>query len=169
MIFLAEAVNLDPALTGGLIAGIFALIAAFLIIAFIVGIGVYIYISLAFSAIAKKARYASPGIAWIPVVGPLLITSSIAKMHWWPILLLLGFWIPVIGGLIMLALTVFSIIWLWKTKTEKTTSPRFIFAKMKMSTRASKIIRMTRLLSLQTSYSASLLLIRRQNIQLTTK
>ncbi len=114
MIFLAEAV-LDGALDAGVLAGILALIAAFLILALVIGIGVYIYTSFAFSAIAKKARYSLPAIAWIPVVGPLLITSSVAKMHWWPILLLLGAWIPIVGGLIMLALAVFSIIWLWKT------------------------------------------------------
>ncbi len=115
MIFLAEAVNLDPALTGGLLAGLLALFAAFLIISLFVVIALYIYISLVFLSIAKKAKYFSPAIAWIPVVGPLIITSSVAKMHWWPILLLLGMWIPFIGGAIMIALTVFSIIWLWKT------------------------------------------------------
>jgi hypothetical protein len=96
-------------------AGLLAMLAAFAIVAFIVAILVYVYMSLAFMAIAKKTRYSMPGLAWIPVVGPALIASKTAKMHWWPILLLIGIVIPFIGSLAQLAFAVFFIIWMWKT------------------------------------------------------
>lgn len=113
--------GLDPnvfanlGLSSGMIGPIMALIAAFLVIAFIILVGVYIYTSLAFMAIAKKAKYAYPGIVWIPFLGPLIVTNRISKMHWWPLLLLIGFWIPFIGPILSLVVFVFSIIWLWKT------------------------------------------------------
>ena len=98
-----------------LFPGLLALAAAFLILFLFMLIALYIYMSLAFSAIAKKAKYSSPAIAWIPVVGPLIITSSIAKMHWWPILFLVAIPIPFISMAAIIVVTVFSIIWLWKT------------------------------------------------------
>jgi uncharacterized membrane protein YhaH (DUF805 family) len=91
------------------------LFAAFAMFFFILAIIVYLYSSFAYMAIAKKAKYPSPGIAWIPLVGPAIITAKTAQMHWWPILLLIGVFIPFIGGLFSLAFAVFSIIWLFKT------------------------------------------------------
>jgi len=55
------------------------------------------------------------GIAWIPIVGQPLLASKIAKMHWWPILFIAGFWIPVVGGFLGLVFSVFFIIWMWRT------------------------------------------------------
>lgn len=101
----------NSALTGGIIA----LIAGLFLLFLVVTILAWVYMSLAYMAIAKKAKYSMPGLAWIPVVGPLIVTSGIAKMHWWPILLLIGIWLPFIGGILSLAVFVFSIIWLWKT------------------------------------------------------
>jgi hypothetical protein len=117
LLFLADMpLGSKEALAGlGLGAGALALIAAFIVVLFIVMVLVYIYSSFAYMAIAKKAKYSMPGLAWIPVVGPLIVTAKIAKMHWWPILLLIGFWIPIIGGILNLVVFVFSIIWLWKT------------------------------------------------------
>ncbi|MEK6889453.1 MAG: hypothetical protein AABW80_05095 [Nanoarchaeota archaeon] len=92
------------------------LIASFFVLILLIGIALYIYTSLAFMSIAKrtKCKY-SPGIAWIPAVGPSLISSNIAKMHWWPILLLIGAFIPFIGIIFSLVLVVYSTIWMWKT------------------------------------------------------
>ncbi|VVB83494.1 Uncharacterised protein [uncultured archaeon] len=78
-------------------------------------VAVYVYTSLAMMAIAKKAKHRHPGLVWIPVVGQYLVTSQIAKMPWWPILLLFGIFIPFIGGLSAIVLCVFSTIWMWKT------------------------------------------------------
>ena len=35
-------------------------------------------------------------------------------MHWWPWLFLIGIIIPFVGGLLLLAFSVFGIIWQWK-------------------------------------------------------
>ena len=114
MIFL-ETLTMDPnaaALIGG---GLFAFIMGMLIFVLIASVALWLYSSFVFMAIAKKAKYASAGLAWIPVIGPLIVTNRISGMHWWPILLIIGVFIPVIGGLFSLALTVFFIIWLYKT------------------------------------------------------
>jgi len=104
------------AMLGGFGGG--ALVAALISILwllFLFMIAAYVYTSFAYMSIAKKARFKPAGIAWIPAVGPLIITSQTAKMPWWPILLMLGFGIPVIGSFLSIALLVFSTIWLWKT------------------------------------------------------
>ena len=97
----------DAGVIMGLIAGFIFLIVAILI-------GLYIYMSFAFMAIAKKAKLKTPGIAWIPLVGPTIISYQSSKMHWWPWLLLLGIFLPFIGFLFSIAFGVFSVIWEWK-------------------------------------------------------
>jgi hypothetical protein len=86
----------------------------FFILAFVILAAVYIYISFVYVTISKKTNSKPIGIAWIPVIGPALISAKIAKMHWWPILLFAVFWIPVLGGAIGLVYTAFFIIWTWK-------------------------------------------------------
>ncbi len=83
-------------------------------LAILLVIALYIYTSIAYSKIAKKKKYPSPGIAWIPVVGPAIVTSNIAKMHWWPILLMIGFFIPYLSFVCWIIFTVFYTIWNWK-------------------------------------------------------
>ena len=100
---------------GGALGAIAALLVAFLVFFIILAIAVYVYTSFAFMAIARKTKTEPAGLAWIPVIGPLLISSKIAEMHWWPILLLIGFWIPFLNILLMITLAVFSFIWMWKT------------------------------------------------------
>ena len=101
------------------------LISAILIISvvlFIIWIGIYVYSSLAYVAIGKKAKHKSPGIAWIPFVGKPLLTSQISEKPWWPILFLIGCFftaIPLLGGAIssafLITFSVFFLIWNWKT------------------------------------------------------
>ncbi|MGB9707969.1 MAG: hypothetical protein ACPLXC_01415 [Candidatus Pacearchaeota archaeon] len=99
-------------------ASILAFIGTLLVLWIIMGIVIYVYYSWAFMSIGKKVKFKYPGLAWIPAVGPLIITSQAAKMPWWPILLLAGFWIPVVGVILNLVIMVFSVIWLWKTFEE---------------------------------------------------
>jgi len=118
MITFASLTGLAESLTQAdatLVGAFLGVIMAFLILFLIIGIAVYIYSALAFMAIAKKTRTEPAGIAWIPLVGPAIISSRIAQMHWWPILLLIGFLIPFVGMLFVLAYSIFSIIWMWKT------------------------------------------------------
>ena len=94
---------------------------AFLAITFFIGIAIYIYTSFAFMAIGKKVKLKTPGLAWIPGVGPMIIAFQSAKMPWWPWLLLssiLIMWIPIfgwiVGGAALLLFSVYSYIWTWK-------------------------------------------------------
>ncbi|MBI2629929.1 hypothetical protein HYW76_02415 [Candidatus Pacearchaeota archaeon] len=112
---IAPAINLDGLAAGGLIGGVLALIAAFLVIFAIICIGIYVYTSFAFMSIAKKTKNYTPGIAWIPVIGPALIMSRAAKMRWWPVLLLIAFPIPFVNIVAIIVYAVFSFIWMWKT------------------------------------------------------
>ncbi|MFH1501140.1 MAG: hypothetical protein ABIE22_04320 [archaeon] len=109
----------DLAVSASQIDSNFAAFAALGIVIFLLAlvllIAVYVYVSLAFVGIARKAKYKSPGIVWIPIVGPAIILSSSAGMHWWPILLLIGTLIPFVGILFGIAFAVFFTIWTWKT------------------------------------------------------
>lgn len=93
---------------------ILALFAGLIVLFVIIMIAVYVYLSLAFMAIGKKAKVSSPGLAWIPAFGPAIIAFKTAKMHWWPWLLLVGYLIPTIGGILVLAFWIFTIVWGWK-------------------------------------------------------
>ncbi|MFA5060979.1 MAG: hypothetical protein WC494_01525 [Candidatus Pacearchaeota archaeon] len=106
----------SSAFVGGAVGGgLIAFLMGMLVFVVIIGVALWIYMSLAFVAIARRNKQKSPNLAWIPIVGPALIASKAAKMHWWPILLLIGFWIPVLGGILGLAFAVFFVIWMWKT------------------------------------------------------
>ena len=100
------------AIAGGFLAFVLGMLVFFLLIAILC----YVYLSIVFMSIARrgKSRF-SPGIAWIPGVGPALIASDIAKMHWWPVLLLVGICLPGLGFLFVIAFAVFMVIWMWKT------------------------------------------------------
>lgn len=97
------------------LSGILAFFAIAFIFIVIVIIAMYVLTSWAFMSLAKKTKVTPVGIAWIPVVGPALIASRAAKMPWWPILFLIGIFIPFIGGAAILVFEVFFIIWMWKT------------------------------------------------------
>ncbi len=111
-----------PLIDTGALSMLLSFILAMLLFLIILEIAIYIYSSFAFMAIGKKAGHPKPGIAWIPIIGKPLLTAKIAKMSWWPILLLLGYfftYIPVFGVYITYAFfigfSIFSIIWMWKT------------------------------------------------------
>lgn len=96
-------------------------IAAVLIF-LVIGVGLWIYSALAFSAIARKAGSSKGALAWIPGVGPLIVSYILSGMHWWPWLLLISIaiaWIPILGWIVypiaMIVFGVYSVIWMWKT------------------------------------------------------
>jgi len=82
-------------------------------------IAIYIYSSFTYFAIAKKAKHKNPGLAWIPLIGPVLVFSQIAKMHWWPIFLipftwalLFPSWVAAIVGIVF---SISMVVRYWKT------------------------------------------------------
>lgn len=101
--------------------GMGALVVGLMVAVVIIAIVVWIYTSLAFMAISRKAKQKYPGLAWIPGVGPIIVSFIAAKMSWWPWLLLIGvlvMWIPMAGIVIysiaMIIFAVYAIIWQWK-------------------------------------------------------
>lgn len=97
------------------LVSVLSLLGAFAVVILFLLIGIYIYSSFAYSAIGRKAKVKSPGIAWIPVIGPLIIIYKASRMHWWPWLLIIGFFIPVINIITNIAFTIIMVIWHWKT------------------------------------------------------
>ena len=114
MKFLLETLQPDQLVDFGF-GGLFAMFAGLFMFFLIFGIILWVYGSFAFMAIGKRTNHPTPGIAWIPLIGPSLIASKAAGMHWWPILLMVGIFIPAIGIIFNLAFVVFSTIWMWKT------------------------------------------------------
>jgi hypothetical protein len=93
--------------------GLGALAAAGAIIvalAIILVIAIYIYSSLALMTIANKTRTKNAWLAWIPIANVYLIVQ-IARQEWWQIFALALYFIPVIGGIALLAVMAF---WYWK-------------------------------------------------------
>lgn len=102
-------------LTGSdaLLGPLLGIFAAFFVVFLIMAIATYIYSALALMAIAKRTKTPNEWLAWIPV-GNIVLMANIAKMHWWPVLLLIAVFIPFIGVLAGIALAVFVTMWLWK-------------------------------------------------------
>lgn len=101
-------------LTNNQAAGLLALGTFGLILVLLLSVGLYIYMSFAYMVIARKNNQSSPGLAWIPGVGPMIIAYRASKMHWWPWLLLIGLIIPVVNVFAMVAFAIFVVIWHWK-------------------------------------------------------
>jgi hypothetical protein len=121
-----------PAVYGGPVTGLRAAMAAFsgiFAVFTLIFFALYVYLSLAYSRIGRKAGLSSPGIAWLPYTGPLVITFESSKMHWWPFLILaIGLALyplsfaagSAILALIILLITmvvfgIMAIVWHWKT------------------------------------------------------
>lgn len=84
-----------------------------LLIALVVGLAIYIYVSFALMTLAKKMKMERPWLAFIPVAN-LYLMSKMAKMHWWPVLLVVGTLFSAVSDFFAFALTVFAVIWMWK-------------------------------------------------------
>lgn len=112
--FLAEWAMLTPLEQSAAVAGIVAFVLAFLAIFVVLAIAVYVYSSLAWMTIARRTKTEPTWLAWIPVAN-LYLQSKIARMHWWPLLLIIATLIPVIGALASIALLVFTVSWKWKS------------------------------------------------------
>ncbi len=87
-----------------------ALLGVYLIPMIILGIAVYVFTALAFMNIAKRTNTPNGWLAWIPIANLYLMTQ-IAKVPWWTMLVILLAWIPVLGSLLVVGV---SIWWMWK-------------------------------------------------------
>ncbi len=87
----------------GLSGAITQYVMAFLVLAIIFGIALYVYYALVWMTIGKKLKYDKAWIAWIPIVNFFLIPILAGKKWPW------GFMF-----LVPIANIVFCIIWHWK-------------------------------------------------------
>lgn len=112
-----ESVALMPGLGSGILGA--------LIFAFLISVFIYVFHSLLYVSLAKKAKQNSPNLAWIPVVGPWIIAFNASGMHWWPWLLIvvpmiISFIVsdPIVITIILSALgpifLIFKTIWSWR-------------------------------------------------------
>jgi len=101
-------------LTSALAGGILGFIAGMIILVLIISLAIYLYMGFAFMAIGKKAKLQTPGLAWIPILGPAIIAFQTSKMHWWPWLLIIGMFIPFVSFIFCAIFAIFIIIWEWK-------------------------------------------------------
>lgn len=89
------------AMTGG---AAMTAIAALGFFALVIAIGVYVYKSLAFMAIAKKQNHKYPWLAWIPFAD-IAMMLQLGSFHWaWVFLIL----IPVLGWIALLVLFIIA-------------------------------------------------------------
>lgn len=88
----------------------FALLGAMMGFAILFGIAFYIYFALALMTIAKKTKTENPWLAWIPIANIYLMTQ-IAEVSPWTMLILLAGFIPVLGGIAIMAVMIW---WWWK-------------------------------------------------------
>jgi hypothetical protein len=107
---------------------VIAIVLSVLIFLILLGIALYIYTSLVFMAIGKRAKVESYGVAWIPIIGPSLISYRASKMHYWPWLLLLSLFLtplmilsPILAIISTLIITIciltfmiYTYVWQWR-------------------------------------------------------
>lgn len=98
--------------------GFMAMIAGALLVSLVLFLAIYIYSALALMAIAKKTRTANSWLAWIPIANFYLVTQMAKKSGLWTLILLASF-IPTIGGLAVMAVS----IWLFWIIAEKIKMP----------------------------------------------
>lgn len=94
-------------------AAFLAIILGVLVVFIVIAVIIYVYSALALMSIANKTKTKPAYLAWIPIANYYLM-SKIAKMHWWPILLIVGFWIPFIGWVATIMFWIFTVIWTYK-------------------------------------------------------
>ena len=109
-----ETLPIDPvsASAGG--AGLQAFVLGMIIILFIVAIiviALYVYTALALMTIARKTKTTPAWLAWIPI-GNMVLLSRIAKMHWWPVLMIIpAFIFLALGTFVSSLMTLFIILY----------------------------------------------------------
>ena len=87
----------------GFDAGILALLGAYMLFMFVLLVISYVYMGLTLMKVAQRLKTEPAWLAWIPI-GNLYLMSKLAKMHWWPILLILAAIIPFAGAIAVIVL-----------------------------------------------------------------
>lgn len=96
--------------SGLLAGGSLAFLAGYSVVVGVIGIAVYIYFAIALMAIASKLKVPNGWLAFIPI-GNLYLLTQIAGVPWWSLFAFVLSFIPVIGPIAILAVTIW---WFWK-------------------------------------------------------
>lgn len=88
-------------------------VVAYIWLFVLLGVLVYVFLALAFQKIASKTNVARGWLAWIPVAN-FFLYSRVARMHWWPILLIVAMPFSYVGPVAGVLFFVFNLIWMWK-------------------------------------------------------
>jgi hypothetical protein len=88
---------MQNALGAGILGGFMATLGAF---AILFTLGFYIFAAFALMAIAKKTKTKNSWMAWIPIANLYLVTQM-AKLNGLWTLILLAWFVPAVGGLIV--------------------------------------------------------------------
>ena len=107
--------NMAGAATMGALFATLGIIALVLLLAF------YVYVSLALMTLAKKTKTKNAWMAWIPIANYYLITQTAKVSGLWTLALLLSF-IPVVGGLALLGISV----WMFWRISERRKFPGWV-------------------------------------------
>ena len=93
-----------------------ALMGAFFGVFILIALAIYFYSAIALMTIAKKTKIENSWLAFIPIAN-LFLMANIAKVAWWTVIIMLaaGF-VPAIGGVIALAITIW---WWWKIAEQR--------------------------------------------------
>lgn len=91
-----------------------ALIAGITLVLLVLLVAIYVYLSLTTMRLAKKTQTKHSWLAWIPIAN-FYLYSRMAQMHWWPVLLLIGLFIPYLELPSLITFAVFNMIWFWRT------------------------------------------------------
>lgn len=71
---------------------------------------IYIYCSLVYMKLAQKIGVRHAWLAWIPIANIYLI-SKMAQQHWWPLLLIFTFIIPLLNVITLMLFLTFNFFW----------------------------------------------------------
>ena len=108
----------NEAFAGGFIGGslgtLLALGIAFLLFVFAIAVILYVIKSIALMKIAKRTKTPNAWLAWIPIADFYLLTQTARQSGWWT-LLFIGVFIPIVTGLVGLAILIITIWLLWLT------------------------------------------------------
>jgi len=94
----------------------------FLLFSILVFLAMYVFLSLTFSSMGKKANLNHPNLAWVPGFGPFIVAFQASGMSWWPWLLLIAYIpifieilaIQIISAIALIVFFIYSIVWDWK-------------------------------------------------------
>ncbi len=96
----APTTSTEGIVTTGWLGTLLAMFAAFMVVAIIIGIALYVYNSVIWYTIAKKLKHKYPWLAWIPFANIAMILQ-LGDFRWALIFLLL---IPLLGWLAVVVL-----------------------------------------------------------------